>query len=78
MRLSEDILDVTRIESKSLEQKKEKFKLNEVIINTMNDIASTREFVDNENIRLTMKMKLLLTYCLFLPYFPSERYIQRK
>jgi K+-sensing histidine kinase KdpD len=38
-RLSIDILDATRIESKLLELKKEEFNLNDVIINAMNDIT---------------------------------------
>ena len=37
-RLTENILDVTRIESKSLELHKEQFNLNDVIVNTINDL----------------------------------------
>jgi signal transduction histidine kinase len=36
-RLTEDILDVTRIESKSLDLKKESFNLSEMILNTISD-----------------------------------------
>src|SRR5215212_3714361 len=37
-RLTEDIFNVTRIESKSLKLHKEQFNLNDVIVNTINDI----------------------------------------
>ena len=53
MRLSDDILDVTRIEGKSLRLKKEKFNLNDVILNAMNDITLGREFLNNENMKLS-------------------------
>ncbi|MFZ0512115.1 MAG: HAMP domain-containing sensor histidine kinase [Candidatus Nitrosopolaris sp.] len=39
-RLSNDILDVTRIESQSLELNKEQFKLNDVILDVMTDMKS--------------------------------------
>ena len=39
-RLTEDILDVTRIESSSLLLNKEQFNLNEVIANAINDIIA--------------------------------------
>jgi two-component system, OmpR family, sensor histidine kinase VicK len=54
--LTEDILDVTRIESNSLVLNKEQFNLNEVISNALNDaIAYTLYFSGKkkENIRLT-------------------------
>jgi signal transduction histidine kinase len=38
-RLTEDILDVTKIESESLNLKKESFNLNDVIVNIMDDIT---------------------------------------
>ena len=41
--LTNDILDVTKIESQSLELKKEWFNLNDVITNTLTDIISNRE-----------------------------------
>ena len=53
IRLSDDILDVIRIESKSLELKKEEFNLNDVITNAINDITLGKAFADNKNIRLT-------------------------
>jgi signal transduction histidine kinase len=43
-RLTSDILDVTRIESESLNLKKEWFNLNDVITNTVDDIITNSEF----------------------------------
>ena len=40
-RLTNDILDVTKIESHSLNLRKERFNLNDVITNTITDIIST-------------------------------------
>ena len=45
-RLSNDILDVTRIESQSLELNKEQFKLNDVILDVMTDMKS--QIVNNK------------------------------
>jgi two-component system, OmpR family, sensor histidine kinase VicK len=45
-RLSNDILDVTRIESQSLELNKEQFKLNDVILEVMTDMKS--QIVNNK------------------------------
>ena len=42
-RLTDDMLDVTKIESQSLNLKKEWFNLNDVITNTLTDIISNRE-----------------------------------
>jgi signal transduction histidine kinase len=53
MRLSNDILDVTRIEGKSLELKEEEFNLKDVILDAMNDITLRREFLDKKNIGLS-------------------------
>ncbi|MGB6530057.1 MAG: histidine kinase dimerization/phospho-acceptor domain-containing protein, partial [Candidatus Nitrosopolaris sp.] len=44
-RLSNDILDVSKIEGKSLELNKEDFNLNDVVINAMNDITLGRDFL---------------------------------
>jgi len=49
-RLTDDILDATRIESKSLLLKKERFNLNDVILNALDDIILSRDF--GENVRL--------------------------
>jgi signal transduction histidine kinase len=43
-RLTEDILDVTKIESQSLNFKKEQFNLNEVISNSIEDIMTKKVF----------------------------------
>jgi len=51
--LTNDILDVTKIEGRSLELNKEEFNLNDVLINAMNDITLGRDFLNNENIRLS-------------------------
>ena len=52
-RLTNDILDVTKIEGRSLELNKEDFNLNDVVINAMHDITLGRDFLKNENIRLS-------------------------
>ena len=44
-RLTEDILDVTKIESQSLDLKKEQFNLSDVITNAMNDIMINIDFL---------------------------------
>ena len=44
-RLTEDILDVTKIESQSLNLKKEQFNLNEVITNAIEDIMTKKVFL---------------------------------
>src|SRR5262249_7725381 len=44
-RLSNDILDITKIEGKSLELNKEEFNLNDVVINAMNDIKLGTDFL---------------------------------
>jgi signal transduction histidine kinase len=51
-RLSNDILDVSKIEGKSLELNKEEFNLNDVVINTITDITSGRDFLKHEKIKL--------------------------
>ncbi|MDP8940906.1 MAG: ATP-binding protein [Thermoproteota archaeon] len=52
-RLTNDILDVTRIESKTLNLNKEQFSLNDVILNTINGIISNTDFKnENRNVRL--------------------------
>jgi hypothetical protein len=44
--LPEDILDVTKIESKTLDLKKERFNLNDVILNALDDKVLTTQFND--------------------------------
>ena len=51
-RLTDDILDATKIESKSLELKKELFNLNDIIINAMDDIILGKDLVNSENVQL--------------------------
>jgi two-component system, OmpR family, sensor histidine kinase VicK len=53
-RLSNDILDITKIEGKSLELNKEDFNLNDVVINAIDDIKLSTDFLKkNENIKLS-------------------------
>ena len=47
-RLTEDILDVTRIESQSLCLKEEQFNLNDVIINAINDAKANNDFLKKD------------------------------
>ena len=51
-RLTDDILDATRIESKSLGLKKERFNLNDIIINAIDDIILGKDLVNNSNVQL--------------------------
>jgi signal transduction histidine kinase len=48
-RLTDDILDVTKIESHSLKLKKEQFNLNDVITNTIDDVIINRDFKNENN-----------------------------
>jgi two-component system sensor histidine kinase VicK len=52
--LTEDILDVTRIESQSLDLKKEQFNLNDILTNTINDTLINSNFLKNKekNVKL--------------------------
>src|SRR5215471_4582376 len=52
-RLTNDILDVTKIEARTLELYKEDFNLNDVVINAINDITLSTDSLKNENIRLS-------------------------
>jgi signal transduction histidine kinase len=47
-RLTEEILDVTKIESQSLKLKKDEFNLNDVIVNCINDLTINRAFINND------------------------------
>ena len=47
-RLTDDILDVSKIESQSLNLKKERFNLKDVITNSISDIVTNRH-LDNDN-----------------------------
>ncbi|HEX5891640.1 MAG TPA: ATP-binding protein [Nitrososphaeraceae archaeon] len=48
-RLAENILDVTKIESQSLKLNKERFNLNDVITNTIDDMILNRVFMNKKN-----------------------------
>ena len=50
-KLSEEILFVTRLETHTLELKKEQFNLNEVILHTIDDIVLSKEFT-SKNLKL--------------------------
>ena len=52
-RISNDILDVTKIEGKSLELNKEDFNLNDVVINAINDIMLGRDLHKKETVKLS-------------------------
>ncbi len=52
LRLSNDILDVAKIEGRSLELNKEEFNLNEVVMNAITDLTSGRDFLKQEKINL--------------------------
>jgi signal transduction histidine kinase len=54
-RLTEEILDVTKIESQSLRLKKEEFNLNDVIINCINDMIMNRH-LNNSNKEKKLKI----------------------
>jgi signal transduction histidine kinase len=57
-RLAEDILDITRIESQSLDLKKERFNLNDLILNGVQDYKNQLEKDhDNNNITLLYEFK---------------------
>jgi signal transduction histidine kinase len=51
-RLSDDILDAAKIESKSLGLKKERFNLNDIIINALDDVILGKDLVDSRSVQL--------------------------
>jgi two-component system sensor histidine kinase VicK len=53
-RLSDEILDVTKLESQTLELKKEHFNLNDVILNAMDDIVLGKEF-SSKNLHISYR-----------------------
>jgi signal transduction histidine kinase len=66
-RLTEDILDVTKIESQSLTLEKEQFSLNELITNAIEDITTKKVLSSSSSARSDSKtknptIKLLNTY----------------
>jgi two-component system, OmpR family, sensor histidine kinase VicK len=58
-RLSDDILDATKIESKSLKLKKEQFDINDIIINAMDDMILSKDLV-NKNVQLLYQPQVIL------------------
>src|SRR5439155_13991658 len=60
LHLTEDILDVTKIESQSLMLKKERFDLNDVIINAMDDTTLGIGLLNNENLKLAYEPQHIL------------------
>ncbi|HYV52306.1 MAG TPA: sensor histidine kinase [Candidatus Eisenbacteria bacterium] len=58
-RLSDEILDVTRLEAQTLELKKEQFNLNDVILHAMNDMMSSRGF-SSKNLKLLYEPRDML------------------
>ena len=52
-RLSNDILDVSKIEGKSLGLNKEDFELNDVVMNAINDITLVRDVLKSKKIKLS-------------------------
>jgi two-component system, OmpR family, sensor histidine kinase VicK len=55
-RLSDEILDVTKLESQTLELKRESFNLNDVILNTMDDIVLSKDFISKNVSRLRLRL----------------------
>ena len=51
-KLSDEILDVTRLQTQTLELKKETFNLNDIMLNTMDDIMLSKEF-SSKNLQLS-------------------------
>ena len=60
--LSEEILYVTRLETQTLELKKEQFNLNEVILHTINDIVLSNEFTSKKNLKLLYEPRDILLH----------------
>ena len=60
LNLTDAILDVTKIESQSLTLKKERFDLNDVILNVMDDITLSTQFLGNESIKLSYEPQHIL------------------
>jgi signal transduction histidine kinase len=61
-RLTNDILDVTKIEARTLELYEEDFNLNDVVINAINDITLGTDSLKNENIRLSYNPQDILIH----------------
>jgi signal transduction histidine kinase/Tfp pilus assembly major pilin PilA len=55
--LTENILDVTKIESHSLQLKKERFRLNEKILNVINEVTNQAEVRSNDAVQILFEPK---------------------
>jgi signal transduction histidine kinase len=60
LHLTDAILDVTKIESQSLTLKKERFDLNDVILNVMDEITLGSGFLNNDNMKLSYEPQHIL------------------
>jgi len=60
--LTNDILDVTKIDGRSLELKKENFDLSDVILDAMNDIILDKDFFENEKVKLSYDPQNILIH----------------
>ncbi|MGA9152892.1 MAG: HAMP domain-containing sensor histidine kinase, partial [Candidatus Nitrosopolaris sp.] len=61
-RLTNDILDVTKIEAGKLELYQEDFNLNDIVINAISDITLGTDSLKNENIRLSYNPQEILIH----------------
>jgi signal transduction histidine kinase len=59
-RLAENILDVTKIESNRLILDKERFNLNDVITNTIEDVIINKDFFKNTNLKLSYQPRNII------------------
>jgi two-component system, OmpR family, sensor histidine kinase VicK len=76
-RLTNDILDVTRIESQTLNLNKEQFKLNDVILSTINGIISKTDFkTENRNVRLLYQLDNNNNNSIFFVEADREKLVQ--
>jgi len=62
-RLTEDILDITKIESQSLNLKKEQFNLNEVISNAIEDLITKKVFSSSSKTKNSTIKLLKVIHC---------------
>jgi signal transduction histidine kinase len=62
LRLTNDILDVTKIDGRSLELKKENFDLNDVIVDAINDIILDKDFLKNEKVKVSYDLQNILIH----------------
>ena len=75
-RLSHEIRDVTKLESQTLELKKESFNLNDVILNTMDDIVLSKDFIGKNVSSLRLRLSYEPRNILGNTYFIASRQIE--